>query len=75
MCRVGHAYEVGQRVLRHPVRRGLEISPEEEDPYRVEPDLADPSEVALDLVDIEGLPPLLADELKRAVEASEKEVM
>ncbi len=26
-------------------------------------------------VDIEGLPPLLADELKRAVEASEKEVM
>jgi len=26
-------------------------------------------------VDIEGLPPLLAGELKRAVEASEKEVM
>jgi Fe-S cluster assembly scaffold protein SufB len=26
-------------------------------------------------VDIEGLPPLLADELKRAIEASEKEVM
>jgi Fe-S cluster assembly scaffold protein SufB len=26
-------------------------------------------------VDIEGLPPLLTDELKRAVAASEKEVM
>ncbi|MGD9143345.1 MAG: SufD family Fe-S cluster assembly protein, partial [Dehalococcoidia bacterium] len=26
-------------------------------------------------VDIEGLPPMLAEELKRAVEASEKEVM
>ena len=26
-------------------------------------------------VDIEGLPPMLSDEMKRAVEASEKEVM